>query len=223
MSELAQPATGSIGHITPGFWARKLHSLSGVVPIGAFLVEHLWTNSESVYGPQAFNDAVEKLQAIPYLVLIEIMAIALPILYHSFYGIYITMQGRPNNLGYKYARNWMYFLQRVSGIILFFYIGYHVYTTRIAAMVSGQIMTYETFAHQIDSWPMISFQVIGLLSAVFHFANGLWAFLIGWGITTSEVAMRRSAFLCGGIGLALAFMGINGLLGFFGHGIGFHL
>ena len=42
------------------FWARRLHSLSGVIPIGAFLVEHFFTNSFSRQGPEASSFFVDE-------------------------------------------------------------------------------------------------------------------------------------------------------------------
>ena len=166
-------ASGMSSAITLNFWAKKLHSLTGVVPIGAFLLEHFWTNSYSVYGPQAFNEAVEKLQSLPYLLVLEIGMIGLPILYHSLYGIVISIYGRPNNLNYRYARNWMYTLQRVSGVILFLYIGFHVYETRITSFLKGTPMTFEYMVQELSEPGMFLFYFLGVVSAVFHFANGL--------------------------------------------------
>src|ERR671916_577639 len=91
------------------FVLRKLHQLSGIVPIGAFLLEHLYTNSKAAHptaGPQQFNKAVEDLQAIPYILLLEIGFIFIPLLYHAIYGMVITLEARPNNLNYPYPRNW---------------------------------------------------------------------------------------------------------------------
>lgn len=208
--------TVATGNVSPRFLARKLHSLTGVLPIGAFLLEHFWTNSYAMYGADAFNHAVEAIHSMPYLVFIEIGAIGLPILYHSLYGIVITLQGRPNSLQYKYARNWMYFLQRVTGVILLLYIALHVYEQRIESALTGQAVTFDYVAHELSEPGMFAFYLLGVLSAVFHFANGLWAFLIGWGVTTTERAMRRSAYVCGAIGVAMAAFGINALLAFFG-------
>ena len=41
------------------FLLRRLHSLTGIVPIGAFLIEHLISNSESMNGVAAYNDQVK--------------------------------------------------------------------------------------------------------------------------------------------------------------------
>ena len=40
------------------FWIRRLHSLSGVLPIGAFVLVHLFTNAYS-WSPAAFNEHVK--------------------------------------------------------------------------------------------------------------------------------------------------------------------
>ena len=46
------------------FVLRRLHSLSGIVPIGAFLIEHFISNSEATNGVQAYNDQVKFLTKI---------------------------------------------------------------------------------------------------------------------------------------------------------------
>ena len=44
-----------VGRDRPGSLTKKLHSLSGVVPLGAFLVLHLWVTA-SVLGSRAVYD-----------------------------------------------------------------------------------------------------------------------------------------------------------------------
>ena len=80
------------------FVLRKLHQLSGIVPLGAFLLEHFYTNSKAIAGAASFNKAVEDLQAIPYILLVEITFIFIPLIYHAVYGLVITAEARPNNL-----------------------------------------------------------------------------------------------------------------------------
>jgi succinate dehydrogenase / fumarate reductase cytochrome b subunit len=53
---------------------------------------------------------------------VEIGGIFIPLIYHAVYGLVITAEARPNNLAYPYPRNWFYTIQRVTGIILFFFI-----------------------------------------------------------------------------------------------------
>src|SRR5918998_5370615 len=132
------------------FVLRKLHQLSGIVPLGAFLLEHLYTNSKAAHperGVADFNQAVADLQAIPYVLFIEITFIFIPLLYHAVYGLFITWETRPNNLSYPYPRNWFYTIQRITGVILFFFILFHLLNFRFG-LVPG--LNEISVAHRPD-------------------------------------------------------------------------
>src|SRR5688572_3353042 len=94
------------------FYARKAFELSGLVPIGAFLVDHLYTNFQIVGpgGPQRFDRIVVDLQTNPIVIYLEIFAIALPLLYHAAYGLFVAAIARPNAGEYGYLRNWTFVL-----------------------------------------------------------------------------------------------------------------
>src|SRR5690242_16545401 len=48
------------------FLLRKLHSLTGIVPVGAYLVDHLWSNSYSLVGEMNYNVQSRDLQTVPW-------------------------------------------------------------------------------------------------------------------------------------------------------------
>jgi succinate dehydrogenase / fumarate reductase, cytochrome b subunit len=73
---------------------RKLHSFTGILPVGAFLAEHLWSNSAALVSAQKYNQTSEELQTIPYRVFVEWSVIFLPILYHGGYGV-LHLAARP--------------------------------------------------------------------------------------------------------------------------------
>ncbi|MFM8379401.1 MAG: hypothetical protein ACKOB1_08765, partial [Planctomycetia bacterium] len=54
---------------------------------------------------------------------------------------------------------------------------------------------------------------IGILSAVFHFANGLWTLGITWGLWTSPAAMRRASWVSVVVGVLLGGAGLGALAG----------
>lgn len=198
------------------FWARRIHSLTGVVPIGAFLVEHLYENSYSVQGPQAYNEMVSKIQGLPYLLGLEVAFIFAPILFHAIYGVSIAWRARYNVIRYPMLRNWMFTLQRITGFFLFVYIGVHVYETRLQVLFD-ESLKFRFFEHMqalLSNGVYFGLYVLGVLCAAFHFANGLWTFGIVWGITAGRRAQRLSLCACAGIGVIVASMGINALLGF---------
>ncbi len=43
---------------------RKLHSLSGIVPVGAFLLFHLFENLKITGSPESYNEAIRDLWGI---------------------------------------------------------------------------------------------------------------------------------------------------------------
>jgi succinate dehydrogenase / fumarate reductase cytochrome b subunit len=209
------------------FLARRLHSLTGVVPIGAFLIEHFYSNYQAVGpgGAARFNGVVQELQKNPVIIWLEIFAIALPLLYHAGYGLLVAGQARYNTLAYRYRANWRFLFQRVTGVILIFYIGYHVWMTRLRPVFDPQsfaqsqgLVTYQ-YMHGYLNEPLLGvptwwFYVLGVLAACFHFANGLWGFLIHWGVTTGPRAQRFSAVACAALAVLLAALGLNSLYAF---------
>src|SRR4030095_7033345 len=100
------------------------------MPLGFFLLEHFYTNSKALSGAADFNDAVKDLQSIPYILFIEIGGIFIPLIHEPVYGPLIPVEARPNNLAYPYPRNWFYLVQRITGVILFFFITFHVLNFR---------------------------------------------------------------------------------------------
>jgi succinate dehydrogenase / fumarate reductase, cytochrome b subunit len=132
------------------FLLRRLHSLTGIVPIGVFLIAHLVTNSSVVWGgfalhgdgglgPDAsiFSRGIAYFQKevawintqIPHLLLIEI-TLWVSIAFHSILGVYYARTGKSNTAHYAYQDNWRYSLQRWSGYVGILFIFYHVATLR---------------------------------------------------------------------------------------------
>lgn len=198
--------------ISPHFFLRRLHSLTGVFPIGAFLFEHMFSNAYIVLGPEAYNKQIAFLNSFPYVELIEWTVIYIPILYHAFYGFYVMFSGK-NNLGwYPYKENWLYSMQRWTGLITFAYIAYHVYHTKIVHELYGTEVSYGRMAQLMHNPKILWFYIIGTAAAMFHFANGLWGFLISWGFTVREGARRVSGWICTLVGFGLYFCGIASIL-----------
>ena len=201
---------------------RKLHQLTGIVPLGVFLLEHFYTNSKALSGAADFNNAVRDLQSIPYILFVEIIGIFIPLIYHAVYGLVITAEMRPNNLHYPYARNWFYTIQRLTGLILFFFITFHVLNFRFA-LIPG--LNTTSVAHAPDQafaivarefrmvWVFIVY-MIGITATVWHFANGIWLFMVDWGITIGERAQRLTGYACIAFGVFLLLVGINAAVAF---------
>jgi succinate dehydrogenase / fumarate reductase cytochrome b subunit len=193
------------------FFFRRLHSLTGVLPIGAFLVEHFFTNSFAMFGPATYNSKVEFFMGLPYILCIEIAFIWLPIMYHGLYGCYIVYTGEVNLGRYGFPRNWMYFLQRVTGIIALGFILYHVYATRISGLISGQHVSFEGVHRSLENPLILAFYIIGIISASYHLGNGIFGFLITWGIAIGEKTQKAVSLFCGAVSAGMAVFGLAAL------------
>lgn len=196
------------------FFIRKLHSLSGIIPIGIFLTEHLSLNSLSLLGPEAYNKAVAILHSIPLLPLIEILFIAIPIAFHALYGLWVVYLAKNNVLTYTYYRNWLFYLQRVTAIITFIYVLYHTYTLSISRVLFGLEISFHTMTMVLSNPWVLAFYVTGLLAAVFHFANGLSTFLITWGVTVGPFSQKVATVISGVVFIVLSFLGVQSLFAF---------
>ncbi|WP_070121750.1 succinate dehydrogenase cytochrome b558 subunit [Bacillus marinisedimentorum] len=195
------------------FFYRRLHSLLGVIPVGLFLVEHLFTNYFAVSGATAYNDAVKFLEELQFRYFLEIFFIFIPLLYHAVYGLYIAFQAKNNVSRYGYFRNWMFMLQRVTGIITLIYITWHVWETRVQAAFGAEV-NFNMMVKILDNPFMFAFYIIGILSAVFHFANGLWSFAVTWGITQSPRSQQITTYVTMVIFVLVSYMGIRALFAF---------
>src|SRR4051812_14472712 len=122
------------------FLLRKLHQLTGIVPLGIFFLFHMYTNSTAMNGAKVFNDHVQDIHHMPYLIFIEIFGIFLPLLFHSIYGVIISTEAKANPLNYGYARNWFYLFQRITGIFLFLFLLFHILNFRFG-LVPGLNLT----------------------------------------------------------------------------------
>ena len=71
----------------------------GLFPLSLFLVFHLVINNSAIKSPEAFNTVVNMLRSLPYLELIEISILGIPILFHGLYGLIITPRLLRANLG----------------------------------------------------------------------------------------------------------------------------
>ena len=198
------------------FFNRKLHSLLGVIPVGAFLIIHLYTNFLAHYGRERFTSQVKLMENIPFLAIVEIVFIFLPLLYHAVYGLYIAFQAKHNVNNYGYFRNMMFFLQRVTGVITLIFVVWHIWQTRIQIAI-GSVKPegfYDIMVHVFQNGGMIAFYVLGLLSATFHFSNGMWSFLVSWGITVGPRAQRISTYVWMVFFVILSYIGISAMFAF---------
>lgn len=197
------------------FLLRKLHSLSGVLPVGGFMVFHLFENSRAMQGQAQFDEMVSGINHMPYLPLLESL-ILLPLVFHAGYGVKLALESRTNVQRYTYSRNWMYTLQRVTGVLALFFILFHLWEYW-GQKVLGKLASEQFYprlcsnmASTVGGVPVVALvYVLGIAACTFHFANGLWGFCFSWGITVSRRSQQLAAVAFSLVGVAVFILGAN--------------
>ena len=212
------------------FLIRRLHSLSGLIPVGVFVCIHLCANA-SVLAPgepgRQFQNAIERIHALgPLLKLVEIIGIFVPLAFHMLLGIQIWLTSRSNAQQYTYGPNIRYALQRTSGLITAVFVIYHVWQMHWlgAGLGGGEFQLHDaagggtaalsTAIPLQRAWWVAAIYAIGVLAAVYHLANGIWTLLITWGITIRPQTQRAAGYVCTAFGVMLALVGLGALCGF---------
>ncbi|PWA12293.1 succinate dehydrogenase [Pueribacillus theae] len=198
---------------TRDFASRRLHSLLGVIPLGVFLFQHLTVNYFATRGPEAFNKAASFISNLPYLYVLEWVIIYLPLLFHGIYGVYIAFQSKNNASKYGYFRNVMFLLQRVSGIISLIFIAWHIWQTRIQVMF-GQEVNYDMMHEILTNPGWLIFYLIGVITVIFHFSNGLWSFCVSFGFIVTPNSQRVFTYVSLIVFIILAIIGVSAILAF---------
>lgn len=199
------------------FALRRLHSLSGIVPVGAFLFEHiLISNSTAISGPAAYARQVSFLANLPLVFFLELSGIWLPIAFHALYGFYIWYRGDMNTSSYPWSGNWMYTAQRWTGGIAFIYIVWHVTTMRFLGvdLHENPAASFGKVQGEVLLTPYFLFYVVGLVAAAWHFSYGIWLFSAKWGIVSGDKAQKRLLGLCLAFFLVMCGAGFASLTSF---------
>ncbi len=208
--------------VSSTFLLRKLHQLTGIVPLGLFFFVHMFTNSKAMNGEVPFEKAVQEIHDIPFLLFLEIFGIFLPLTFHSVYGVIISTEARANVFTYNYGRNWFYFFQRATGIFLFFFIFFHILNFRFG-LIPGLNMTpiagnaglsYNIVSAEFSiPWVMV-FYIVGIGATAWHLAYGFWLFAVDWGIIIGENAQKYALYACTVLAFGLFAVGVNAAISF---------
>jgi succinate dehydrogenase / fumarate reductase cytochrome b subunit len=186
------------------FLLRRLHSLTGLV-FGGYLIVHLLINATIAQGGIVYQQQVDKIHSLPFLPVVEWTFIYLPLIFHTVYGIWITITGQPNVGNYPYGKNWAYVCQRISAIVIVLFVLFHVLALKYGLF--GTNLSFEphralaTVGRHFDAgwWIVGIVYPLGILASCFHLANGFWTAAITWGLTVSKGAQRRWGYACAGL------------------------
>lgn len=175
------------------FFIRRFHSLIALVPLGMFLCVHFLLNSAVFISNEAYLQVINFMKNAPFIIVLELVLIAIPILFHGIYGIYIAFLAKNNAFQYRYYRNLAFYLQRLTGFVVLAFLICHVYTLRIAVHSPESVMA--VLMAQMQNPLILLLYIAGVVGSVFHLTNGLFTFCITWGICVGDRAQKIFA-LC---------------------------
>ena len=177
------------------FFLRRIHSLTGVVPVGLFLVYHLYLQLYLHYGAEIYNNEVNSFYDSPLATWALVIVVYIPLLFHSLLGVLLVFENKVQTT-YTYFSHLLYWLQRISGLGVLLFIIAHVWNAKLGPWIAGTWGTHfehlsSGFANQETGMLTKTVYLLGVLGAVFHFAYGLNTFCMTWGIALTPTSQKR--------------------------------
>jgi succinate dehydrogenase / fumarate reductase cytochrome b subunit len=188
---------------------RRAFSLSGVVPLGAFLVVHLAMNARALFGGWAFARGVDAVERVPALPLVEAVFVFAPLVFHGALGLWLVVTGRTLAPPTPYPPP-LRIAMRATGVVVLAFLAlhlpairFHVAGTRLGGAELATLLDAQlsTMAHGVP-WQGLAY-LIGVTCVTLHFAGGLWGF---YATTCAgrESAQRRRRAAWGALTLGVA-------------------
>lgn len=174
---------------------RRCFELSGVVPLGVYLIVHLVSYSRALFGSDAFGLLVEPGLALSAL---QLLVIWLPLGFHAGYGAWLSTRTLPEARQEKQYT----VLMRVSGALALVFLAWHAlwysWPLKRGRIGAGDVAERlaATLSSTVDGVPLFAaLHLIGLGVVCAHFGWGFARFLEGWGITRSRRARLGAGLL----------------------------
>lgn len=174
------------------FVMSKLGSGLALLPLGVWTVIHVWDNLAVFEGGEAWQSAVTGYKH-PASQIVTTLIVLGPLLIHTIWGIARLRSSRPNYPRYGYFGNLTYLLQRLSAAGVLLFIGAHLWLAFLRPrIVEMRPEPFVEIAREMrHHLPTLLVYVLGTLGVAYHLANGLYGFSFGWGLATSQRALRR--------------------------------
>lgn len=191
---------------------RQLHTLTGVFPLGIFVLGHLITQARVLRGASAYELGQMALTSLPGWRAIELVVLA-SLVVHGGLGLRLAVSGRPRSPWYA-GRTELHSLQRVTGPIVLVFVVWHVATLWVphasGALGTGMLRP-SMIALLSSTWVGVPLAALGYLVGVaacsFHFANGMASFAASAGWFATERARRGASWGAALVGLVVVVLG----------------
>lgn len=193
----------------------RLFSLSGVVPLGGFLLVHIAVNARSLSGEAAFARAVRTLHSLPALVLVESLLVFAPLLFHGAVGLWLVATRAPLADRSPSPRA-LRLAMRATGVVAVAFVAMHLIELRfrsVGARLGGAELSTVLVADLSSTWHGVPWRgvayLVGTGCIAFHFAAGLWTWFGTRRLGQAGRARRWAGWGAGAIGAGLWVLAAN--------------
>lgn len=181
---------------------RRAHSISGVLPLGAFLGLHVLANATALDSDRAFLRIVRS-----DVMVLELLLVVLPLLFHACYGVVLARKS-PQPSPYPTPR--LRRIVHVTGLVTFVFVLVHFWQLTLQKWTHAisPLAMHTVLENRLSSttfgvpWLAI-FYLIGIACTCLHLAIGMWGFSVTWNLSRSKKAKRRVAWTSGAVGIVL--------------------
>lgn len=156
--------------------------LSGVLPLGLFILVHAAANARALAGDGPFLDTVRAFQSIPGLLAFEVVLVFAPLLFHAAVGFWMVLARVPLATPSPYPPA-LRIAVRVTGILAIAFLAMHLPEFRFrtpGAHPDGAALLTSLDADLSTMRSGLPLRAIGYLvgSALvcFHLGAGLWGY-----------------------------------------------
>ena len=189
---------------------RRVFSLCGLVPLGAFLLTHLAINASALWGGWAFVRAGRAARDLPALPLVEWLFVFAPLALHAGLGTWLIAHRRPLDPPAPYPRGLRIAMRATAVVALLFIVahlselrfrtpGIHLEPGALATVLDADL---SATSHGVP-WGGLAY-LVGTACVTFHFACGAWgAFAMSRAGRESAPRRRKAAWVALGAGLAM--------------------
>ncbi len=192
----------------------RLHSVSGLVPVGAFLAFHIYVNSYASRGADAYNELAGRLQRMPLVAAFELALIVLPLCFHGIYGLFLTA-AEPPALQLSRAGRGLVVFQRATGVFLFAFVLFHLWTTRLVQLRDHESLDlFRLMQATLASAWIRALYVAGIVAAAAHLSAGMWSFFRDSGLPRSRRSLHTAAIVAAVVFALLSAAGLRSLAAF---------
>ncbi len=178
------------------------------MPLGAYLVLHLFEATSAVEGRQAFAEGMRGVGSGTLTLVAEVTLVLVPLVVHAGLGIYLWV--RPSDEPSPYATPAMRTLQRGSGLVVLVFLALHLSHTFALELGGAEAsLLYDRLRVDMGTPLYLGVYVIGTAAVALHLANGLPAAARRFGVVKTEGAARGMRIAAGALAFVLFAATVN--------------